>query len=80
MLEKKWRVLGETLKRRGADEKSQDEIFKTPTALACNSFFFFYYIDFGIFLCIIPFIGMEFFSLVRLCVQMRDDLGVIYIL
>lgn len=42
--------------------------------------FFFYYIDFGIFLCIIPFIGMEFFSLVRLCVQMRDDLGVIYII
>lgn len=41
---------------------------------------FFYYIDFGIFLCIIPFIGMEFFSLVRLCVQMRDDLGVICIL
>lgn len=40
VLEKKWRMLGETLKRRGADEKSQDEIFKTPTALACNSFFF----------------------------------------
>lgn len=73
-------MLGETLKRRGADKKSQYEIFKTPTALACNSFFFFYYIDFGIFLCIIPFIGMEFFSLVRLCVQMRDDLGVIYII
>lgn len=43
-------------------------------------FFYYYYIDFGIFLCIIPFIGMEFFSLVRLCVQMRDDLGVIYII
>lgn len=43
-------------------------------------FFYYYYIDFGIFLCIIPFIGMEFFSLVRLCIQMRDDLGVTYII
>lgn len=73
---KKWRTLGETLKRRSVDEKSQDEIFKSPTALACNSFFFlFSSIDLGIFLYIIPFISTGFFSL-----ECIDDLGITYII